>query len=1376
MNAIPQLAIRILRGSSAGQVFRLGENAFVGTEPHCEIQLADPGIAPMHARISLRGDAYTLVDLTDASTVRVNNHVIKSRKLAVHDQIVMGDVAMEMVEFSEVSPPSSQPEAEVVVVSTEPAARTTEIKGIEEEVEEAPSEVPPYEDRMREHVTMPRPQYYRPEQAIHEKAATGTRMVRMVVVAVVVIVLGGIGAMFWTVQRAENRRIQAVYQQAVGFTEAHPDDLDGIIKTYKDAQESCSGRPGLLSDLAARIESAEALQATREREFEAALLSADKKAKELVEAQSFEEALKAYEVEGSRMRARIAAARKDVIAGLKAKVAQKAAEEKEQQEKREAELKAQQALQAKAELDKAVSGVTEAAIAGECDKALDLLDQMAKDAKFASLQDKIGEAVTSIKLLRATDATFRTTVRDDKMITPDGAPEGVPAVLDTLPPLIRAVYQIRAGDRLEAQAQLKKEEGHLLCGLLLARTQDSEDQKIENEVLQKMTKAWGKIVNDPLAKLPKPAESVTLLGQALRGGNGEQVLKAGADLLRCRNDYGKTKLVQDYEELFKAMDAIPGASLFRVSKLAGLADGRVIQVEGDTTYYAEANRDLADAKDLSIGLCKEETVYYNAADTNKAIGAWMDVYSVLPFRVLSERQLVFSLMAGQKQQTPAIGDCVLISKDIQTGRRFVAGATAKAESALVFNADFEKKLESEWRSPSPTMALDNGKLSLDVSAAEQKPKPGEGDLELNLNLGAGPLGLEFDVTRKPDAALRMTIGTLEFLIGDYEGRKAGVYVDSKLIKSAEFPRPVLGVPQHISITRSRTFVRVEVNKTGIECRLSPAAGESDVKKIVFFNDARILFDNVKVKRLSGTGETRVVGWNGDRKEVIVAKGYETEWQNVAPGKEVYFFSGKPGETNCIALAKVKEINEPWLVCSVAQGQVSGAASLVSLSADYPRMPMEGPAMAEALKPRRQSSDVLYALLKTTDGATRLILETPGNVPEKGLLHPILERIRNPQTEEVLAVVPAEPVRCEFKQEEGWITYGLLEGGAQPEISSNGVLVAKSVLPANRKIDLLPYSFSYLPGAPGAKKDFWRETSGEWKEKKGRSTGGPSLMPEGSVAASTMTEVMGDGVQCDLDVRIEKEGKPSEDDTIKAMMVELYFPARQVGVAFGVGSEKAGGLSVTGHTITQEKGPQALNRFGTLAAEARVQLEEGWGKGGPSLKTGQSYTVRVRRMKDALTFYINGKRLAHVRHPRLDGDMQLRIAAVESTLSIGKVMGIELPRSLRTPDEEPSLGEFGYVVWTEGNQILVDSDMNGIALNRKVSIMAIDKIVKGEKSKTVFLKRAALGTIVEMGPRTAKIQCTEESLPISRGMKVLPGILPASLTITDARILDLDQGL
>jgi hypothetical protein len=274
----------------------------------------------------------------------------------------------------------------------------------------------------------------------------------------------------------------------------------------------------------------------------------------------------------------------------------------------------------------------------------------------------------------------------------------------------------------------------------------------------------------------------------------------------------------------------------------------------------------------------------------------------------------------------------------------------------------------------------------------------------------------------------------------------------------------------------------------------------------------------------------------------------------------------------------------------------------------------------------------------------------------------------------------------------------------------------------------------------------------------------------------MTEVMGDGVQCDLDVRIEKEGKPSEDDTIKAMMVELYFPARQVGVAFGVGSEKAGGLSVTGHTITQEKGPQALNRFGTLAAEARVQLEEGWGKGGPSLKTGQSYTVRVRRMKDALTFYINGKRLAHVRHPRLDGDMQLRIAAVESTLSIGKVMGIELPRSLRTPDEEPSLGEFGYVVWTEGNQILVDSDMNGIALNRKVSIMAIDKIVKGEKSKTVFLKRAALGTIVEMGPRTAKIQCTEESLPISRGMKVLPGILPASLTITDARILDLDQGL
>ena len=52
------------------------------------------------------------------------------------------------------------------------------------------------------------------------------------------------------------------------------------------------------------------------------------------------------------------------------------------------------------------------------------------------------------------------------------------------------------------------------------------------------------------------------------------------------------------------------------------------------------------------------------------------------------------------------------------------------------------------------------------------------------------------------------------------------------------------------------------------------------------------------------------------------------------------------------------------------------------------------------------------------------------------------------------------------------------------------------------------------------------------------------------------------------------------------------------------------------------------------------------------------------------------------------------------------------------------------------------------------VLASSLAMHKEKSKTVFLKRVAVGTVTEAGLRTAKILCADEGTPILKGMKLL----------------------
>ena len=283
-----------------------------------------------------------------------------------------------------------------------------------------------------------------------------------------------------------------------------------------------------------------------------------------------------------------------------------------------------------------------------------------------------------------------------------------------------------------------------------------------------------------------------------------------------------------------------------------------------------------------------------------------------------------------------------------------------------------------------------------------------------------------------------------------------------------------------------------------------------------------------------------------------------------------------------------------------------------------------------------------------------------------------------------------------------------------------------------------------------------------------------LLPPGpSVLA--MSEPLGDSVQLDFDLRIEREGRQDERGWVRDIMIELFFPARSAGITFAIGGPGGGGLSVMAHTISSDKAEKALCGEGGAPAGGVVRMDTAGPADGPALKVGQSYGMRIRRTGESTAFYVNGKRLAYVRNPGLAGEFQLRLAAPESVVSVGKVAGIELPLSFRLLEQEAAVGDFGYVLSTGEGRALIDADLNGIAVNRRVSVVSVDKVIQGEQSKTVLMTRVASGMVVDVGPRTARIQILEGG-PVKRGMKVFSGSLPATLTFTDARWRDLEQGL
>ncbi len=1355
-------AIKIVRGARAGRIFKLSAGVCsVGSARDCDVVLTDPWIAPHHVTIIPRAGGYNLVDLTAEMDVKVNNTPVKSRKLALGDRISIGETVLEIVPWEE-----SAPLAIADVVSTVAAVPEETGESIDEEA------VVPAENEEKT-VLPPTLTYSGVDNVLKEQRLRKERRIRLAIAAAVIAAIGMVVALSLSYVSAEKNRLRRRYDAARVYASSHPADFAGIISRYEEVRAQATGLDARLEKaLAEEIARVRAQMDAAEKKFQAALAEADEKAGALAKTEDFEDALAVYQPDDAALRAKFAAARAGKIAELRQKAAAKAAAMKEEAARRDAEQIARLSSQAEEMVRKLAKIVALSCVEGKTAAAMEEIEKALRSESMAAYTNRLAEVLTAVRVLGSVDSTFAGSGGTSGRVAP--LPDEDSAhVIESLPPPVRLVFAIRKNDLASARELSKNAGDNLLVeGLRPLVAAMEETAARSSEARAALAEIWTKAMG-AMEPLPSPKECETALRRKLNSPEREKALRLAMDITNFAAKHADTATVREYAPLIALAASLSKGKALPADAFSGLGDGRIIEIDGDK-YYVETSRDVTDTQGLRMGLCKPQ-VLYTAPGTNVVVAAHVDVYSVVPFQSLSERQFVFSVLAGAKQQTPALGDMVLVGKDIQTGPRFVVRERMSGRET-VFTSDFERKIDQEWRAANDVaLALDNGRLAFDMPGEPRRMNPETGDLELAVDAGSSSFVLAFDVQRRPEKSLVVGIGSLEVVLGDAEGRRQGIYANGRLIRSVDVPRPVMGAFQRVSITRSRSLARLDAAGVSCACSIPQEVGGQDVKRILFYHTGRMLIDNVSVQKIVGSGNVEVAGVSQDKRDILIGRTGGGEWEMVGPGTNVYIFpGGTAGEGALKAAARVYGAEGGWLIARLEKPVDILPNTVVSLTPsvaiDDSKDEYES---GVAVNSKRLSpSQVLLGFPK---GGNVVLLDSAGTVPDTGFVHPVRELLVSPTTREVLAAVPGDGVRCQFLSHGLAVKCNRADGREVGGYGEKAVLISRLLLPPGRTVDVGGGFLSYTPGSGGGSKDMWKPLNGDWRDKMGRWVGTPGILSDGPPVCQ-FDDMFGEVFQFDLEFKIEKQTAPPAEDWMKDVIFEVYFPASRAGGSIALGCGGRAGLNVQGHAIRAEKGAKAVMWPGPPPKGFNTKSDTDWTAGAPALKAGQSYLFRIRRAADVLAFYINGKRLVRIADVCFVGGAIVRVAAPGAVVSIGKVSVTELSRSTCIPDSEPILGEFGYVAGVVGGQMITDADAKDILPGAKLSLMDVEKVIEGAASKTAMLRRVATTSVSEVGKRTARAACADE-WGVKAGMKVLTGTLPSgSQTFSDARLKDIDLGL
>jgi hypothetical protein len=618
------------------------------------------------------------------------------------------------------------------------------------------------------------------------------------------------------------------------------------------------------------------------------------------------------------------------------------------------------------------------------------------------------------------------------------------------------------------------------------------------------------------------------------------------------------------------------------------------------------------------------------------------------------------------------------------------------------------------------------------------------------------------IIRENDAPLSMIIGDAQFVIfrtmgGPAEVWRAGHKLSEQRIGTLPLHKPI---PIKVSWTPLTTSLKIGSDLLSVAA--DTARNRPTPKSVGFVLGGSFSINKFQVLSGAAKSGSSVVGVNKAKSSVLVSRGASEAWKALKEGSEVFLVNKGSTRAPVTTPAKVTGSQEKFLLCSLTARAPVTSSTAVSLTkaggSDILR------ASPFALSSSRWSPELVFGQGKLSPaGEISFSPNASCSYAPQGFVSKVIKTVWHPQTEEPLMAYPIDPGVALFSEAGGVLKCKTqnTEGFA----GEQNIMVSRLAPQVGTPALLTPTSFIIPASATARSAQSWKPQQGSWQVKLGRII---SPTVTGGVAVVSVPKTLWENCQYSVNAKIES---PAPKNNMPELIVEVYSPFWGKSLALLTGT---GGTGIEFDKIRSTKTTLKLNPSAYIPYnEMSPKWEKSFKTSKPKLTAEQTYNIKVRRINGTFAYYINGKRIATVDYPGMAGDLRLRIGCAGGRISLGSSAATMISRTAKIPASEPVTGDFGYVISADGKRLFVDSDGHGITQGAPVSVM---KVVGGTEASDVTLKRVAVGSVSQVGPRVARCVISAATEPAETGMKVMAGLQPEQLILTPLRRASLNDGL
>lgn len=1379
------LALRVTAGGDAGRIFPLAEG-LIGSSEAADIHLSDKGVSPVHARITQRKDSWNITDLTSAPDLRVNNSIVKSRKIQYGDTISIGSATLQIVEAPRKDETPLRFEAKKAHserIDT-PPSQTMQIS-IEGNVHDWKPGKP--EAREFEHAHQGEKQHKATTESLkslrHRHSASpyrsigheshpsvgnsGSRTLVYVLLIVAIIAPLLAGGIYLSDRKHKRRELALAYQAAKDFEMRNPFNFRESIDLYRKMQILAAGsNPNLAITADENIKRLETMQQKQIMELEGTLADLDKRSTILSSAGDYQGALGVYENYIGKLSAEVAEARKAEIIKLRTQAGSASGSSSSLHRpsalpssavKAESPLSksgAATALMPDFDMHEYISAAADALIAGNLEQAEGELRKVFSATSVQTHHLAAKQSLLTVQQLRAAAELAAKASGSD-----------VPADISedqSQPPVTRLVYYLRKNDLFAAQVMAGKVDDAPLSKELAARARMSADQlKIEKAVIAEFVKIWSSFTGQAESSIPSPSECVRMLrrddGKSDETGKITELCR---EMMKLKSDNSSSHFITRYNELFAECRNICTQLTEKSAKDANAGNAVIIEIEKNSCFF-ETSSPMPDPKTAKVGLIRENQVFYEPGTTIRT-ATIIEIITTLPFKSISSSQGVFEIPDVFTFKRPEKNDRILISADLNE-KCMVVPLREQQGSSVVYAPDFNKPLEREWAKHGGIAETSQGILILDMTRAKYRCPAGTPDFALNRKMGSGPLNICFTATLSPDTDFVVMLDKVQYALTSRQRRPAGTFFDGSRTSTINLSPIKSETPVDIEIYWTPLYSILKAGGQVITAPVDLRRPASSLDTVGFALTGKISIDKFSISEAGENNMSMLAGITSDKRSVLLRKPPDKEWQDLQPGHTVFISNlvsaspkSKTAEETTINTV-ISAVYTNHIVARIEDpSRFSGRNVKASLS-DRNNEAVNPAKNTPAFLPATGWNPPAYRGTISTNTSLRMIIpDIAGSYAADGCLINVSGLITNPYTKEPFGAYVEATRQVTFTESSGLLRFAGIDdlpvaAGVHAFVLSGAPPPGKGMMP------LLSTQLSMSPLLFPQPSSGWKVISGNWTRKLNRLLS-PSI--KGAPSAIESQFILKENCQYNVDIKIET---PASTTNRSEVIIELFSPLWQRALSMETGSN--------GTKFDSDGVSAAIGETGTKSAifdpKSGIVLkkEKAFERSDPVLSSDRSYQLTLRRANGKFAFYIDGRRFATVNYPGMSGELVLRIACMDGQISLGTGMGMLLSRSIIIPDQEPDLGEFGYVLAVEGASILLDTDGFRLSTGDTVSVMKTEKVVSGENSKTIMLKRVALGKITDMNPRRAIAVTSSLIEPIQAGMKILEGQQPDTLTLS-----------